>query len=114
MLFVPHLILTPAIRSTSNSCSRILAYVPTSEISYLSRRLAGYFPDILNADDLAVMTMESRSKAKVFKVGFYKESDLRIFNFENRSHQLDGGYFRPDGISFKLEHKTSVIPIIEP
>ena len=67
---------------------------------------------ILNADDLAVMTMETRSKAKVFKVGFYKESDLRIFNFENRSHKLDGGYFRPDGISFKLEHKTSVIPII--
>lgn len=73
-------------------------------------RLVEYLPSagfaILNHDDLSVMEMKERTRAKSLSFGFGLGSDVRITNFENK---MDGE--RPLGIAFKLAHGGSFVPV---
>ncbi len=66
---------------------------------------------VLNFDDEAVMKMEERTRAHTITFGFGKDAEVTISNFENRSEDLPLGGSRPAGISFKLEHSGSFVPI---
>lgn len=61
---------------------------------------------ILNHDDDLVLAMKERTRARIKTFGFHEEADVRISHFENRS--VDG---RPEGISFKIEHEGSFVPV---
>ncbi|EKD24012.1 MAG: hypothetical protein ACD_81C00131G0015 [uncultured bacterium] len=61
---------------------------------------------ILNHDDALVLAMRERTRARVKTFGFSEDADVRITNFEN--HSIDG---RPEGITFKIEHEGSFVPV---
>lgn len=61
---------------------------------------------VLNIDDKAVSGLKEYTRAHLMTFGFNESADVRISNFEI---QLDG--HRPLGISFKIEHKGSFVPI---
>ncbi len=61
---------------------------------------------VLNHDDQAVLEMRSRTKAHVMTYGFAEDAEVRITNFENRMENN-----RPAGISFKLNHNGSFVPV---
>lgn len=61
---------------------------------------------VLNYDDAAVMNIKDRTRAHSITFGFSKGADVRISGFENRR---GGGL--PLGVSFKLEHGGTVVPV---
>lgn len=61
---------------------------------------------IVNHDDDLVLAMREKTRARVKTFGFDEHADVRISQFENRS--VDG---RPEGISFKIEHEGSFVPV---
>ena len=62
---------------------------------------------ILNADDPNVMEMEKRTRANVLTYGFSEaamfRADVIVYNYDDNQ--------KPDGISFKLDHEGSNIPV---
>lgn len=61
---------------------------------------------VLGADDLTVMKLKERTRARVITYGFSAGADMRIARFE--SHIEEG---RPIGISFKLEYGGNSVPV---
>ncbi|MFH1188723.1 MAG: Mur ligase family protein [bacterium] len=61
---------------------------------------------VLNEDDLLVVEMKGKTRARIMTFGFTESADVKIVNFENRS---ENG--RPKGISFKLEANGSFVPV---
>lgn len=74
--------------------SRLIEYLPA----------AGFA--VLNYDDMTVMDMKERTRARVLTFGFGEGADVRITNFETRSEKM-----RPLGIAFKLEYGGSFVPV---
>jgi len=66
---------------------------------------------ILNFDDEAVLNMQEKTRAHIITFGFGKNAEVRISNFEVRNEELPAGGSRPVGVSFKLEHNGSFVPI---
>lgn len=60
---------------------------------------------VLNFDDLAVLEMKERTKAKVFTYGFGDGAKVRISNLES---WLENGI--PEGVSFKINYDDSFVP----
>jgi len=60
-----------------------------------------------NADDLQTKKIEIKTRAKSLTFGFSTEADVRITRFETKL----GPNNRPEGISFKLEYKDTIIPV---
>src|SRR3989344_3207637 len=61
---------------------------------------------VLNHDDITVMGLKDRTRARVLKFGFGSGADVRITNFENK---MEGA--KPLGIYFKLEYGGSFVPV---
>lgn len=61
---------------------------------------------VLSADDVHVMELKERTRARVMTYGFSQGADVRIIRFEN--HIEEG---RPLGISFKIEYGGSFVPV---
>lgn len=71
---------------------------------------------VLNCDDLSVINLRERTRAKVITFGFSNEADVKIVRFEtkaevNRFSQSKNQKVRPLGISFKLEHLGAFVPV---
>ncbi len=69
---------------------------------------------ILNADDLAVLELKEKTRAKTITYGFNESSDISIVNYEIREEKVNIGdkhFIKPWGISFKLSYKGSLVPI---
>lgn len=62
---------------------------------------------ILNHDDLAVLSMKEKTKARVWSFGFTEESEVRISNFDFKM----GEDARPLGLVFKLNYGESFVPV---
>ncbi len=60
---------------------------------------------VLNFDDLAVLEMKDRTKAKVFTYGYGDGAMVRVSNIEN---WLENGV--PAGVSFKVHYNDSFVP----
>ncbi len=60
---------------------------------------------VLNFDDLAVLEMKERTKAKVFTYGFGEGANIKISNFEFLIFNE-----RPEGVSFKVNYNDSFVP----
>ncbi len=65
---------------------------------------------IYNIDDEVVLEVKDRGSAKKISFGFDEHADFRITNFELRNLEKDGIDI-PDGISFKIEHRGTVVPM---
>jgi UDP-N-acetylmuramoyl-tripeptide--D-alanyl-D-alanine ligase len=61
---------------------------------------------VLNFDDLAVLDMKNKTKAKVITYGFGQGADLRISAFDFKT---DGE--KPLGVVFKLHYGNSFVPV---
>ncbi|MDR3581744.1 MAG: UDP-N-acetylmuramoyl-tripeptide--D-alanyl-D-alanine ligase [Candidatus Pacebacteria bacterium] len=61
---------------------------------------------ILNGDDAVVRNLQSRTRARVITYGFEKGNEVRMVRFENKIK-----HGAPDGISFKLEYGSGVVPV---
>lgn len=61
---------------------------------------------VLNFDDETVMSAKEKTRASAITFGFNEGADIRISNFENRTDKN-----KPLGISFKIEHKETFVPI---
>ena len=62
---------------------------------------------VLNHDDTAVVSLESKTRARVMRYGFREECDVRILDFH---HSTEGLSIR--GISFKLARGGTVVPVV--
>ena len=60
---------------------------------------------VLNFDDLAVLEMKERTKAKVFTYGFGEGAMVRISNLEFLISNE-----KPEGVSFKMNYNDSFVP----
>ena len=60
---------------------------------------------VLNFDDLAVLEMKERTKAKIFTYGFGEGAMVRISNLEP---WVENG--TPEGVSFKMNYNDSFVP----
>lgn len=60
---------------------------------------------VLNFDDLAVLEMKERTKARVFTYGFGEGANFRVSNLETWS---EGKI--PVGVGFKINHSDSFVP----
>ncbi|MBI2639269.1 MAG: hypothetical protein HYW90_00035 [Candidatus Sungbacteria bacterium] len=65
---------------------------------------------VYNIDDEAVVEVKERTPARKTSFGFDEHANFRIANYEIRILAKDGKD-TPDGVSFKIEHKESVVPI---
>lgn len=74
--------------------ARLIEHLPT----------AGFA--ILNYDDASVMDLKDRTRAHIMTYGFSRGAEVRVTGFENRAEKD-----RPLGISFKLEHGGSFVPV---
>ena len=72
---------------------------------------------VLNFDDLAVLEMKEKTKAKVFTYGFGDGANIKISNFEFlttarsravASMAISNG--RPEGVGFKMHYNDSFVP----
>lgn len=63
---------------------------------------------VLNYDDAATRGIKSETNARIFSYGFNPEALVKIINYEMRADV--GGGERP-GVSFKIEHNGSVVPM---
>jgi UDP-N-acetylmuramoyl-tripeptide--D-alanyl-D-alanine ligase len=80
------------------------------ELAREKARLIEYLPAagfaVLNYDDETVMELKDKTRAHVMTFGFAKGAEVQVTRFENRA---ENG--RPTGISFKLEHAGSFVPV---
>ncbi len=76
------------------------------EKSRLVSALSAKGTAILNFDDNIVMDMKEKTRGRIITFGFKEGADIRAVNFENQSDGL-----RPIGLSFKMEHKGSAVPV---
>lgn len=60
---------------------------------------------VLNFDDLAVLEMKEKTKAKVFTYGFGEGANIKISNF-----QLLIFNEKPEGVGFKVNYNESFVP----
>ncbi len=60
---------------------------------------------VLNFDDLAVLEMRERTKAKIFMYGFGEGANIKISNLEFLISNE-----RPEGVSFKVNYNDSFVP----
>lgn len=60
---------------------------------------------ILNFDDLAVLEMKERTRAKVFTYGFGEGAMVKVSNLES---WIENGI--PEGVSFKINYNDSFVP----
>jgi len=65
---------------------------------------------VLNFDDLAVLGMKERTKAKVLTYGFGDGAKVRISNFEPWIENGLPGQGIPKGVSFKINYDDSFVP----
>ena len=65
---------------------------------------------VLNFDDLAVLEMKERTRAKVFTYGFGEGSKVRISNLESWIDKNSSGQEIPEGVSFKINYDDSFVP----
>lgn len=75
-----------------------------------SKLVEGLMPTdyaVLNFDDLAVLNMRQKTKAKVLTFGFGEGADVKISNFELRSDENG----LPLGVGFKLNYQGSFVPV---
>ncbi len=74
-------------------------------------RLIEFLPSggsaILNGDDPVVRNLETRTRARVIMYGVEKGEEVRMVRFEHKFRR-DG---TPDGISFKLEYGSGIVPV---
>ena len=66
---------------------------------------------ILNHDDYAVYDMREKTKAHIATYGLAERADFKVINYELRNGKDEDLGDIPDGISFKIEYKGSVVPI---
>lgn len=66
---------------------------------------------ILNHDDYSVYDMRDSAKARVITYGFEEHAEVRITNYELRKNADRKFGEAPEGSTFKIEHKGSVVPI---
>ncbi|MEK7193393.1 MAG: UDP-N-acetylmuramoyl-tripeptide--D-alanyl-D-alanine ligase [Patescibacteria group bacterium] len=80
------------------------------EVAREKGRLIEYLPStgfaVLNRDDATVTAIQSKTRAHLMTFGFSREAEVRITNFENRSHDDC-----PLGIGFKLQYAGSFVPV---
>lgn len=62
---------------------------------------------VLNADDMTVLDMKSKTKARVVTFGFSDHADLRVASFD-MSVNPDGW---PQGVTFKIHDSSSFVPV---
>lgn len=75
------------------------------EKSRLVEQLSALGFAVLNIDDKAAAGLKEYTRAHLMTFGFNEKADVRISNFEIQSDD------KPWGISFKIEHKGSFVPI---
>ncbi len=66
---------------------------------------------ILNHDDYAVYDMREKTKAHIATYGMAEKADFRVINYELYRGKDEELGDTPDGISFKIEYKGSVVPV---
>jgi UDP-N-acetylmuramoyl-tripeptide--D-alanyl-D-alanine ligase len=85
-------------------------YEGPADVAREKGRLIEYLPAggfaILNGDDVTVLGLQSRTRARVMTYGFERGAEVRLSRFENKVY--DGA---PAGISFKLEYGSAVVPV---
>lgn len=86
-------------------------YTGPEEVAREKGRLIEFLPvggfAVLNGDDPMVRNLRSRTRARVITYGFDRGEELRIMRFEHKIRR-DG---IPEGISFKLEYGSSIVPV---
>lgn len=65
---------------------------------------------VLNGDEERVAACEEKTAATALTFGFNKGADVQIVDFENKLDMIDG-MLRPIGITFKLGHDKSFVPV---
>lgn len=80
------------------------------EKAFLVKHLTKPGTAILNYDDLSVRAIgdDLGEKTSLIQYGFGNAADLKILSYDLLINNLDKGNY---GISFKLEHKGSVVPV---
>lgn len=78
------------------------------EISYLPQRLLLDDKFIFNIDNHLVLGLKEKTVAKTFSYGFDKRADVKISNYKLVTL---GNDLRKAGMSFRLEHKGSFVPV---
>ena len=66
---------------------------------------------VLNHDDYDVYDMKEKTKAHVLTYGFEDQADVHILNYELRITKDEKSGDIPDGISFKIQHGGSMVPV---
>lgn len=66
---------------------------------------------VLNHDDYAVYDMKEKCKGKAVTYGFEEHADVRVMNYELQSMKDEVVGSVPEGITFKLRWKGSLVPI---
>lgn len=66
---------------------------------------------ILNYDDPGSWGMKERTRAPIISFGFNEGAVIRIVNLEHRAEELEGGGYKPLGISFKLACGDAFVPV---
>lgn len=86
-------------------------YTGPEEVAREKGRLIEFLPvggfAILNGDDPVVRNLQSRTRARVITYGFERGEEVRMVRFEHKMRR-DG---TPDGISFKLEYGSGIVPV---
>lgn len=65
---------------------------------------------VLNHDDLAILDMGEKTRAKKITYGLEKHANVKIANFSVRTRKDAELGDVPDGTSFKIEHEGDVVP----
>ncbi len=65
---------------------------------------------VLNFDDLAVLEMKERTKAKVLTYGYGQGATVRVSDFESRVESGLSGQEISNGVSFKINYNDSFVP----
>ncbi|MBI2062275.1 MAG: UDP-N-acetylmuramoyl-tripeptide--D-alanyl-D-alanine ligase [Candidatus Yanofskybacteria bacterium] len=65
---------------------------------------------VLNFDDLAVLEMKEKTKAKVLTYGFGEGANIKISNFQFLTRLSDGQVSneKPEGVSFKMNYNDTL------
>ena len=78
------------------------------EISYLPQRLLLDGKFIFNIDNNLVLGLKEKTMAKTFSYGFNERADVKISNYKLVTI---GNDLRKAGMSFRIEHKGSFVPV---
>lgn len=81
------------------------------ELSAMIARLPSNGYGILNYDDPGSWGIKERTRAHIMSFGFNEGAMMRIVNLEHRVEELEGGGYKPLGISFKLACGDALVPV---